>query len=296
MELLSQTLVTGILVGAFYAVMVLGFSVIWGVMGVINVAHGELVMVGAYLAIELDVRYGVDPFVALVVVMPVMFVAGWVLQRVLINRVVERPHLVSLLVTFGLSILLASACKSAYGGDPRRISVDYTAPLYVAGIAIPQVRLMILGVALAIMGALSLLLARTRLGKSIRAAAQNKNAARIVGIPIDRVYAVTFGLCAAITAASGAMCATILPVHPFMGGPLTLKAFTITALGGLGRIPGALLGGILLGMVEVGVATYVPGIGTNLGIATSFVLLVFVLIVRPQGLLRGLRPIGESDV
>jgi branched-chain amino acid transport system permease protein len=296
MELLIQTLATGILVGAFYSVMVLGFSVIWGVMGVLNVAHGELVMLGAYLAIELNARYGIDPFASLAIVMPVMFAVGWLLQLALINRVVERPHLVSLLVTFGLSILLASATKSLFGGDPRRIAVDYTSPLDVCGIALPRVRLLILGVALAIMGGLSLLLARTRLGKSIRAAAQNKNAARIVGIPIERVYAVTFGLCVAITAASGAMCATILPVHPFMGGPLTLKAFTITALGGLGRIPGALLGGVLLGVIEVGVATYVPGIGTNLGIATSFMLLVLVLVVRPQGLLRGLRPVGESDV
>jgi branched-chain amino acid transport system permease protein len=134
----------------------------------------------------------------------------------------------------------------------------------------------------------------TKLGKSIRAAAQNKNAARMVGIEIDNVYAITFGLCIAITAAAGVLVGPTRAIFPFMGPPLTLRAFTITALGGLGSIPGAVLGGIILGVTETMIATFVPGIGTNLAIVASFSILVFILITRPQGLLMGLRPMQQE--
>jgi len=290
-----QALVSGILLGGFYAVMVLGFSVIWGVMGVINLAHGEFLMIGAYFAWAMFRTFGLDPFVSMLLVLPLMFVVGYALQRGLINRVVERPHLISLLVTFGLSISLANLYKLIYSASPRSVSVSYNGSVSLGPITLPIVKALILGVALVFMGALSLFLQRTRIGKSIRAAAQNRNAARIVGIEVGHVYAITFGICVALTAAAGAMLSMTAPVFPFMGPPFTLKAFTITALGGLGRIPGALLGGMLLGIVEIMVATFVPGVGTNLGIATSFILLVVVLIVRPQGLLQGLRPMEVSE-
>ena len=132
------------------------------------------------------------------------------------------------------------------------------------------------------------------MGKSIRAAAQNRTAARIVGVDINRTYAVTAGICIAITAAAGAMLSPTQAIFPFMGPPLTLKAYTITALGGLGRIPGALMGGVVLGVTETMVSRFVPGIGTNLGVAISFVILVLILILRPQGLLGGLRPVDPE--
>ncbi len=289
MDQILQALVSGILLGGFYAVMVLGFSVIWGVMGVINLAHGEFVMVGAYFAWTLNRFFGVDPFISLIVVMPTMFLVGYALQKVLINRVVERPHLTSLLVTFGLSIAIANLFKLIYSADPRTVSVAYNGSFEVLGITFPIVRTIIFFVSLIIMFALHLFLQNTRLGKSIRAAAQNKEAARIVGIEVNQVYAIVFGIGIALTAAAGVMASMAVPIYPFMGPVFTLKAFTITALGGLGRIPGALIGGVLLGIVETMVATFVPGFGTNLGIATSFILLVVLLIVRPQGLLQGLR-------
>ncbi|RME81360.1 MAG: branched-chain amino acid ABC transporter permease [Caldilineae bacterium] len=290
MDQLLQALVNGLLLGGFYGVMVLGFSVIWGVMGVINLAHGEFVMIGAYFAWVLNRSLGIDPFLSLIVIMPVMFFVGWLLQRVLINRIVERPHLIALLVTFGLSIALANLFKLFFTADPRTVPVSYNGSFELAGLTFPIVKTIVFGLSLVVMLALHIFLQYTRLGKSIRAAAQNKEAARIVGVEVGRVYAITFGICIALTAAAGAMVSTTIPVFPFMGPPFTLKAFTITALGGLGRIPGALLGGIILGVVETLVAIMVPGVGTNLGIATSFVLLVVILIVRPQGLLKGLRP------
>ena len=286
-----QALVSGLLLGGFYAVMVLGFSVLWGVMGVINLAHGEFLMMGAYLAWLLFTRFSIDPFASLVIIMPIAFFLGFFLQKILLNRLVERPRLATLLVTFGLSIILANLHKVLYTADPRNVPVDYNGSFELLGLSLPIVKTIIFGVALAMMLALHWFLQRTRQGKAIRAAAQNKNAARIVGINIEQIYAITAGICIALTAAAGAMISPTQAIFPFMGQPFTLKAFTITVLGGLGRIPGALLGGMLLGIVEVIVATYVPGIGTNLGVAISLLMLVVILIVRPQGLLPGLRPI-----
>ena len=295
MDQLLQALVSGLLLGGFYAVMVLGFSVIWGVMGVINLAHGEFLMIGAYLAWGLSRLFGMDPFASLALIVPLMFLVGYLLQIVLINRIVERPHLMTLLVTFGVSIALANLFKILFTSDPRNVAVTYNGSVELAGITFPIVKSIIFGAALLIMLCLHLFLQRSRLGKSIRAAAQNKNAARIVGVDINRVYAITAGICIALTAAAGAMLSPTQAIFPFMGPPFTLKAVAITALGGLGRIPGALMGGIILGIAEIFVATYVQGIGTNLGVATSFVLLVLILVVRPQGLLGGLRPLDAED-
>ncbi len=249
--------------------MVLGFSVLWGVMGVINLAHGEFLMIGAYIAWGLFRFFGLDPFASLALILPLMFVVGYLLQIVLINRIVERPHLMTLLVTFGVSIALANLFKILFTSDPRNVAVTYNGSVELAGITFPIVKSIIFGAALLIMLCLHLFLQRSRLGKSIRAAAQNKNAARIVGVDINRVYAITAGICIALTAAAGAMLSPTQAIFPFMGPPFTLKAVAITALGGLGRIPGALMGGIILGIAEIFVATYVQGIGTNLGVANQ---------------------------
>jgi len=293
MDLFLQALINGVMLGGFYASMMLGFSVIWGVMGVINLAHGEVIMIGAYLTWALNEHMGVDPFLALLIVMPVMFVFGYILQLVLINRVVDRPILVSLLVTFGLSIMFANAMKLIFSADPRLTDTAFGGAWNVGNVTFPVTKTMIMGVALIIMSSLYLFLQRTRTGKAIRAAAQNKQAARIVGIDINKIYALTFGICIAITGAAGALISPTQAVFPFMGPPLTLRAFTITALAGLGSIPGALFGGIVLGVVESMIGVYVSGIGTNLAIIASFALLVIILITRPQGLFGGLRPIDE---
>lgn len=294
MEHFLQTLVNGLLLGGFYGVMVLGFSVIWGVMGVINLAHGEFLMVGAYLAWGLSRYLGLDPFLSLVLILPLMFLAGYLLQFLLINRLVERQHLMTLLVSFGISIALANLFKILFSSDPRNVPVEYNGSVELFGITFPIVKTIIFFMAMLIMLCLHLFLQRSRLGKSIRAAAQNKTAARIVGVDINRVYAITAGVCIALTAGAGAMISPTQAIFPFMGPVFTLKALTITTLGGLGRIPGALLGGIVLGVVETMVSRFVPGIGTNLGVATSFLLLVLILVLRPQGLLGGLSPSNSN--
>jgi branched-chain amino acid transport system permease protein len=292
MDQFTQAMINGIMLGGFYGAMVLGFSIIWGVMGVINLAHGEFIMAGAYLTWVMNKQYGWEPFAALLVILPVFFVAGYILQRILINRVIERPHLISLLVTFGLSIIIANVYKLVYSATPRAVNSALSGFWRVGNVTIPITRTYVVLAALTMMIALHLFLQYTRLGKSIRAAAQNREAARIVGIEIGRVYAITFAICIALTGAAGMLVSPTQAIFPFMGAPLTLKAFAITAMSGLGSIPGALMGGIVLGLIEVFIATYVPGIGTNLGVISSFVILVVVLVTRPQGLFGGLKPAG----
>jgi branched-chain amino acid transport system permease protein len=293
MEQFIQTSINGLMLGGFYGVMVLGFSVIWGVMGVINLAHGEFVMLGAYMAWILNSRLDWDPFMAPIAVIPVMFALGYILQRILINRIVERPHLISLLVSFGLGIMMANIVKLIFAADPRITQTALSGFWPVGNVTVPKTKSGILVAALIIMTALHLFLQRTRLGKSIRAAAQNKEAARMVGIEIKTVYALTFAICIALTGVAGVLISPTQAIFPFMGAPLTIRAFAITALAGLGSVFGALAGGIFLAMIEVFVASYVPGIGTNMGTVISFVLLVTVLIVRPQGLFGGLKPATE---
>lgn len=293
MEQVLQALINGVMIGAFYAAMVLGFSVIWGVMGVINLAHGEFVMWGSYGAWVLATSLGWEPLTSLLVIIPVAFIVGYTVQRLIVNPLIEQPHLMTLIVTFGLAFVLSNVANLVFSATPRRVTSTFDSFWRLGGVTVPQARTVILVAAVLMMIALHLFLQRTRLGKSIRAAAQNKRAARIVGIDIPKVYAITFGVGAATTAAAGALASTVLPVFPFMGPPFTLRAFAITAFAGLGSIPGALAGGLLLGLLETFIATFVPGIGTNLGIIAAFVLLVVVLILRPQGLFGGLRPVED---
>ncbi|MDH3943163.1 MAG: branched-chain amino acid ABC transporter permease [Anaerolineae bacterium] len=292
-ELLIQTLINGILIGGLYAVMVLGFSVIWGVMGVINLSHGDFLMVGAYLTWVLNKQYGFEPFVALFLVMPAMFLFGYLLQRLLINRIIERPPLIALLVTYGLGISMASTVKLMYTANPRITTTQFSGYLEFGNVVLPVTKSLVLVAALVMMVGLFVFLKYTRFGKSIRAAAQNKEAARMVGIEIDRVYAITFAICIALTGAAGMLLSPLGSISPFMGGAWTLKAFAITAMSGLGNIPGALFGGMVLGLVENLLATFVPGVGAGVGIISSFVLLVLVLVTRPQGLFGGLRAAQE---
>lgn len=281
------------MLGGFYALMVMGFSLIWGVMGVINLAHGELVLMGAYLTWTMNRQLGWEPLAALTVVIPVMFLFGYLLHRVLINRLVDRHHLVSLLVTYGLAIVMANGLKLVFAGTPRSLMSRLGGFWRVGDVTIPVVKSYDLAIALAMMAALSLLLRRTRLGRGVRATAQNRRAARMVGVDVGAVFAITFGIGVALTGAAGTLFGLTQPITPFGGLPLTLRAFAITTMAGLGNILGALLGSLALAAVEVLIGTYVPRVGTNLGLVATFVVLIVILVTRPQGLFGGLTPVEE---
>ena len=292
---LAQALINGVALGGMYTILVLGFSIIWGVMGVINFAHGEFVMIGAYLAWVANHLWGVEPFLSAPLVFVVMLALGYVTQRTVVNRVIDRSHLVSLLVMFGVAIVLQNAMKLIFSADFRRTDTSLGGAWGLTDhVTVPVTRTWILLVALAVTAGLSLFLLRTRLGKSIRAAAQNREAARIMGINVSGVYAITFAICIGLTGLAGALISPVLAISPFQGPPLTLKAFAITAMAGLGSVRGALGGAMALGIVEAGLAVFIPQIGTNLAVVASFVFLVAALVLRPQGIFGGLRPVDAT--
>ena len=285
-----QATINGTMVGGFYAVVALGFALVWGVLGVINLAHGELIMLGAYITWILNKDHGWEPWAAAAVVAPVMFAFGYVLQRLLVNRVIDRPHLTSLLVTYGAAIIIGNSVKLKYDATPRSVNASLHGFWRLGDdVTVPKVKFVVLLSALGLMLAVWAFLRWTRLGTSIRAASQNREAAKIVGIEIGRVYAFTFALAACLAGLAGLLASPTQPIYPLMGPTLTLKSFAIVAMAGLGRIDGVLYGGLLLGLIEVYAATYVPEVGANVGVISSFVVLVVILVLRPQGLFRGLK-------
>lgn len=294
MDQFLQAVINGIMLGGFYSVMALGFSIIWGVMGVINLAHGEFLMIGAYMAWVLNRYFHWEPFASLIIIIPLMYLLGYATQRLIINRIVERPPLISLLVTYALSIVFANILKLFFTGTPRSVETAISGFWRIGNLTLPVVKTYTLAFSILMVLILMIFLTYTRLGKSVRAASQNRTAARIVGIEISSVYAVIFGICIALTGAAGALIAPIQPIFPFMGQPFTLKAFAITTMSGLGNIRGMLLGSLVLGLLEIFVATYVPGVGTTLGVVVSYVILVVVLITRPQGLFGGLKTVEQQ--
>lgn len=280
--MIPQAIVNGILLGAVYATIGIGFSLVWGVMSIINVAHGSFIMIGAYLSFTLYTTVGLDPFLSIPLVMTVLFGIAYVIQRFLLNRVVRGSVFITLTFTFGLQILIANICLLIWRADYRSIKLPYSAAgIIIGGIVIPLVRLGIFAVALILTGLFYLFMRRTRTGVAITATALNFEGAKTVGINVMNIYAVTFGVSAALAGAAGAMISPIMSVNPFLGGPLVGKAFVIAILGGLGSTIGALVGGMVLGLVETVGSVFLPSSYQEL---LGFTVLVLILVFRPQGL------------
>jgi branched-chain amino acid transport system permease protein len=285
----TQFVVNGLLVGALFAAVAVGFALIWGVVDIINLAHGEMVMLGGYVSYwTLTVLTGDpagSPALALATVpvaVLVLYVVGYGLQRGLVSRVTGTDLFLTLLVTFGLSILIQQLAIRAWSADPRTISVAFGNPsMTLAGIVVPKMKLVAFVGAVALTGLLWAFLQRTRRGRAIRAVAQNPEAAALVGIDVEHTRAVTFGLSAAVAGGAGSFVAMILNVQPQMGLIYTLKSFVIVVFGGIGSVPGALVGGLLLGSVEELTAGLVSSRWT---LAVSFGLLIVLLVVKPSGL------------
>ncbi len=280
--MIPQAIVNGILLGAVYATIGIGFSLVWGVMSIINVAHGSFIMIGAYLSFTLYTTVGLDPFLSIPLVMPVLFGIAYVIQRFLLNRVVRGSVFITLTFTFGLQILIANICLLIWKADYHSIKLPYSAAgIIIGGIVIPLVRLGIFAVALILTGLFYLFMRRTRTGVAITATALNFEGAKTVGINVMNIYAVTFGVSAALAGAAGAMISPIMSVNPFLGGSLVGKAFVIAILGGLGSTIGALVGGMVLGLVETVGSVFLPSSYQEL---LGFTVLVLILVFRPQGL------------
>jgi branched-chain amino acid transport system permease protein len=282
METFAQSLVSGALTGALYAMIGIGLTVVFGVMRIINLAHGEMVMLGMFGAFWGQALWQLDPFVSLLLWAPLMFAAGMLLYRFLLRRIIPGGELNTLLYTAGLSLLVANLALFAWSGDYRTINLAYgQQPIRPLGISISIPLALAFVLALAITAALWLFLSRTDLGRAVRATSQNGEAARLMGIDVEKVAAVTFGLGTALAGAAGVLLAPSLYLYPTVGELLIVKCFVIVVLGGLGSVPGAIAGGLLLGVVESLGAVYVSSTYKD---GIGFVLFLLVLLYRPSGL------------
>jgi len=283
--LLAQILTNGLLLGGLYGLMALGMALIWGVLNIVNLAHGALIMLGGYAVYFMFTAAGIDPFAALPVAMLVMFAFGYALQRFLLNLIVRSAPLNTLLITFGLDVVLTYLAQLAFSADFRAINPSYAgANVTVLGITIPLARLAAFAVALVLAAALWLLLERTRLGRAIRATAQNLVAARLYGVDPRQLYAVTFGIGAALAGAAGGLYGVVSQLTPYVGTNLTVKSFVIAIMGGLENPFGILAGGLVIGVAEALAALY---LGPTFTDAISFGLLVVILVARPVRSLKG---------
>ena len=282
METFVQSLVSGALTGSLYAMIGVGLTVVFGVMRIINLAHGEMVMLGMFGAFWGQALWNLDPFVSLLLWAPLMFLAGMALYRLLLRKVIPGGELNTLLYTAGLSLLVANVALLLWTGDYRTLSLSYGAePVRPLGISIAVPLLVAFVLALAITAGLWAFLTRTDLGRGIRATSQDADAAILMGVDVERVATVTFGLGTALAAAAGVLLAPSLYLYPTVGELLVVKCFVIVVLGGLGSVPGAIAGGVLLGVVESLGAVYVSSTYKD---GIGFVLLLAVLLYRPQGL------------
>ena len=285
-----QILIDGILLGGLYACMAIGFSVIWGVMNIINLAHGSMIIMGAYITYWLWREWGIDPFATIPVSAAVLFVFGFALQKFLLNRVVAASVFLSLILTFGLDMVLTNAHLKLFHADLRAVQTSYaTDSISIGAIHVPYVRLAVFGVAVALTLLLRAFLDRTRTGNAIKATSFDVEAAELVGMNTKRVYSITFALGAMMAGIAGSLVAAVYQFSPVGSVAFTTKSFVVVILGGLGSIPGAIVAGIVLAVAEDYTGYWRPGYIE----LVSFALLLAVLLVRRRGLL-GKRFYAES--
>ena len=281
-DVLFASVLNGLTTGAVYALVALGLTLIYGVLHIINFAHGALLMVALYAVYWLKVGLGVDPYLALPLVVPAMFALGYLLQRGIINRASHGRDENILLVTLGLSIVLENLALMAFRSDTRSIDTAYTLSTLQIGPAFISVpKLVALAGALVFSALLMALITGTDLGRAIRAVAKEKQGARLMGIDVEHVYAMSFGIGLACLGAAACFLLPAYYVNPQVGAGFVLVAFTIVVLGGMGSFAGALLGGLLIGVVESIGGLY---LGESLGQIGIFVIFIGVLLFRPQGL------------
>jgi branched-chain amino acid transport system permease protein len=278
-----QVLINGILLGGLYSCIAVGFSLVWGVLNIINILHGSLIILGAYTAYFAFTLFGINPFVFVPVAGAMLFVLGYALQAGVINRVMGAPVLITLTLTFGLNLILENAMILAFKADYRKVIIDPPLGLVEIGSAIvPRDRLYAMLLALTLVGALYALLRTTRIGRAIVAVRMDREAAALMGVNVQRIYAVTFALGAFMAGSAGSLMSVIFPISPLTSVAFLGKAFVICVLGGLGSIPGVMVGGIVLGILESFGSLW---LGPDYSTTIAFVLLLVLLMFRPTGIM-----------
>ena len=283
MSQFTQQVILGLLLGGIYVAVALGFSLVWGILNIVNLAHGALVILGSYITWALFTHWHIDPFLSLPIDALALFVIGYALQRGVINRVIRAPLLFTFLLTFGINLIIVSLLLLIFTADFRSVTPSYSGNgLHLGSVTIPYIRFGGLVVAFLLAGAMWTILNRTRIGAAILAVGADRDAAQLVGIDLRHMYALTFGIGAAFAGVAGGIISTFQSITPTAGDPYTLQAFAVVILGGLGRVSATVLGGLTFGLIEI---LGQSGPGPGYANAIAFVVLVIVLVVRPRGLL-----------
>lgn len=282
MDLLLQAVLNGIVLGGVFALVALGLNLIYGVMNIINFAHGASMMIAMYGTFWLFTLFGLDPYLSLLVVMPGMFLLGYAIQRILLEPLAGTNASNQFLTTLGLLLIFQNGTQLWFTGNVRTINTVYqeiTVPL--ASALLPLARVIALGFAVLLAFLLFVLMTRTDLGRAIRAAAQDPVGAAVAGINVNRIYGITFGLGLAMAGAAGAIVVPFFYVTPSVGETFNIPAFIVVVLGGLGSMPGAVVGGLVVGLVQSVGAAYLPGSTNQILLLAVF---IGVLLLRPTGL------------
>jgi branched-chain amino acid transport system permease protein len=283
MTILMQSLISGILIGGVYALIGIGLTMIFGVMRIINFAHGDLLMLGMYATFYIFTLLHIDPFLSIVLVAPLLFIWGAILQKGIINRVLNALPQNQILLTIGLGLIMSNSIMLAFTSDYKILTTTYSsASTTIAGISISKQLLISFTITCAITVALYWFLLKTDTGQAIRATAQDREAARLMGINVRRMSILAFGLGSALAGTAGALISPTYYIFPQVGSVFTLKAFVITVLGGMGSVVGATLGGVLIGVAESVGGVY---FGSGWKEVVVFVLFLLVLLFKPSGLL-----------
>jgi branched-chain amino acid transport system permease protein len=282
-DLIANVVIAGVLTGLVYGLMALGLSVIFGVVRVVNFAHGEMMTIAMYAAVVLFAALQLDPFLAVLPVAAAFFAFGYMLQAALINPFITRPEHSQFMLLVAVAIIMVNALLMAFGPDARSVQVDYQLESYAVGpLLVDKARLYASVAAVITSVALFAFFRFTRTGKAIRACADNYLGAKVVGLNVKRYYALTFGIGSACVAVAGCLMILLVDVSPPLGPAYTLLAFVIVIVGGLGSMAGALLGGVLIGVSEALAGLFIAPSAKSM---FSFALLIVVLLLRPQGLL-----------
>ena len=283
--LVLQLVVQGILLGGIYGLIALGLSLIFGVMGVINFAHGQMMVMGMYVSYWIFVLLGIDPYLSLVIVAAIIFLLGYAIQSSLVNRILDYPEAMQVLPLVSLGLILENIALLFWGPDPRSPQTAFSLnTFWIGSVMVDVSRLIAFVLAIVITVLIFLFLKKTTSGKRIRAAADNRTGAILVGINVNRVYNVSFAIGAATTGAAGALLLPLMPLSPHIGHDFTLTAFIVVILGGMGNLLGALVGGLILGLAESLATLFLPA---TLKQVVSFSFLVIIMLFRPQGIFGG---------
>jgi len=285
LETIAQAVVNGLLIGGIYALVSIGVTLIFGVVKIVNFAQGEFVMIGMYISFFLATRFGIDPLLSLVISMPVLFVIGVLLQQFLIRRVLALGDMPQIFLTFALSLLLVNLALLLFTANYRTVQTPYSElTIHLGALYIPAAKLIAFAVAMLLSGALWVFLRATDLGKAMRAAAQNRDVAMLMGINPDRVFCVAVGVALALAGAAGSLLMPFYPAYPMVGQVFVLMAFVAVVLGTLGNVTGALIASLMMGVAE---SLGVQFVGADSGLIVVFLLLLLTLAIRPNGLFGG---------